>query len=98
MEQLASYPGVSEDVLQVTESQILGDDERWAITPGYTVVPLTSPVEFTTVFRTQYPDGSWWWVVAIVELRDEKIYRLRNFFAPFLAAPLPESIGKFAHG
>jgi len=98
MEQLVSYPGVSEDALQVTETQILGDDERWAITPGYTVVPLTSPNEFTSVFRTQYPDGSWWWVVAIFELRDEKIYRLNNFFAPALAAPLPESIAAFPHG
>ena len=98
LEQLASYPGITPDMLQLTEPQIFGEDERWAISPGYTVVPLTSPNEFTSVFRAQYPDGSSWWVVALVELRDEKVYRVENFFAPVLAAPLPESIAAFPHG
>ena len=34
-----------------------------------------------------YPDGSRWWVVAIVELRDGKVYRAEIYFAPDFDPP-----------
>ena len=32
-------------------TKVLGDEERWAISPGYTVLPLSGPERFTTVTR-----------------------------------------------
>ena len=81
-----------------TAARLLVDEDRWAITPAYTVVPLASRNEFTTLLRTQYPDGRWWHIIVLVELRDERVYRTENYFAPELAPPLPESIAKYQHG
>jgi hypothetical protein len=66
---------------------LIGDEERWAISPGYTVLPLTGPERYTTLARTRYPDGSLWWIVAIVELKDAKIYRSETYFAPDFDPP-----------
>lgn len=96
--QLSQYPGADDIVTEVADSGIIGGDERWAISPAYTVVPLASSNEYTTLLRARYPDGSWWRIVSHVELRDEKLYRMESFYAPELPAPLAESIAKFAHG
>jgi len=61
-------------------------------------VPLASKNEFTVLMRSQYPDGRWWHLITLVELRDEKIYRTVNYFAPELPAPLAESIATYQHG
>ena len=66
--------------------------------PGYTVVPLASPDEFTVTYRVQYPDGRWWRVVSHAVVRDNKLYRMENYFAPELPAPLAESMAVFPHG
>jgi hypothetical protein len=96
--QLVMYPdgGVANPV--ESSARLLKDEDRWAITPAYTVVPLEGKKEFTTFIRAQYPDGSWWRIVVIVELRDEKIWRATNYFAPELPAPLAESIAAYQHG
>jgi hypothetical protein len=90
--ELQSYPGGGPITPPVNEVSVLGDEERWAMSPGYTIVPLASPNAFTVKFRILYPDGAWWHVVGLVELRDDKISRLENYFAPELPAPLAESI------
>ena len=92
-EQLLTYPGGAPDM--PLETRLLGDDDRWAITPSYTVVPLSAPNEFTVINRTEYPDGSIWHSVAMVELRDDLLYRLEVYFAPEMPAPLAESIARF---
>lgn len=68
-------------------AKVIGGEERWAITPGYTVLPLAGPERYTTIARAKYPDGSLWWVVSIVELKDGKIYRSETYFAPDFEAP-----------
>ena len=87
--QLERYPGggIQPDAADVPKSKIVGDEERWAITPGYTVLPLAGPDRFTTVTRTGYPDGSRWYVVGIIEIRDERIYRGETYFAPEFEPP-----------
>lgn len=96
--QLEQYPsgGVQNPV--ATDAKLVTGEDRWAITPSYTVVPLTGSNEFTVLMRAQYPDGRWWRLIVLVELRDEKIYRTQNFFAPELPAPLAESIAAYQHG
>ena len=95
---LAESPERQEVALKVLRPHIVGDDERWAMSPGYTIVPLSQPNQYTTTVRIAYPDGSYWQTITIVELRDDKVYRLESYFAPELPAPLSESVATFPHG
>lgn len=86
--QLEQYPGGlpaarSED----PNTKVLGDDERWAISPGYTVLPIEGPDRFTTVTRAPYPDGSRWWVVSILTMKDDRIWHAETYFAPEFDPP-----------
>jgi hypothetical protein len=96
--QMEQYPGGGVESSIESESRLLQPEDRWAITPAYTVVPLASPTEFTVLMRAQYPDGGWWHIVVLVELRDERIWKTTNYFAPELPAPLAESIAAYEHG
>ena len=98
-EMLESYPGgLPGDGNDVNSAAIIGDEQRWAISPGYTIVPMSLPNTFVTTIRTSYPDGSHWWVVTLVEMRNDRVARLQSFFAPELPAPLAESIPAYEHG
>ncbi len=94
--QLKLYPGGAPQM--PPETRLMGDDERWAITPGYTVVPLSALNEFTLLSSTIYPDGRTWHVVSLIEIREGRLYRMENYFAPQLPAPLPEAIASYQRG
>ena len=96
--QMESYPGGVPEMPALPDARLIGDDERWAITPSYTVVPLAAGNEFTVLSAATYPDGTRWHVVSMVELRDDLMYRMEFYYAPELAAPLAESIGAFGRG
>jgi hypothetical protein len=96
--ELQNYPDGGPFVPSLPEITVMGKEDRWAITPGYTVVPLASPNEFTITFRIRYPDGRWWRVVSQAVVRDEMLYRIENYFAPELPAPLAESIKQYSGG
>jgi hypothetical protein len=81
----------------MTQLEIVEGDERWAMSPAYTIVPLSQPGRYTTHVRLAYPDGSKWRAVTVVELREDRIYRVESYFAPELPAPLPESIAIYRH-
>lgn len=86
--QLENYPGgLRGGELPEAAAKIVGAEERWAITPGYTVLPLAGPERYTTIARAKYPDDSRWWVVSIVELHEGKIYRAETYFAPDFDPP-----------
>ena len=68
-------------------TKVLGDEERWAMTPGYTVLPLAGPERYTTVSRSTYPDGSRWWVVSILTIREDRIIHAETYFAPEFDPP-----------
>jgi hypothetical protein len=86
--QLQQYPGgLQLASADPAEAQVVGDDERWVITPGYTVLPLAGPERFTTVVRTRYPDGTLWHVVSIVQVRDGRIAAAETYFAPEFEPP-----------
>jgi len=95
--QIEEYPaGLQSDSVDTKATQIVEGGERWAITPGYTVVPLAQPDRYTTVVRLGYPDGSWWQMVSVIQLRDGKMHRIECYFAPEMPAPLAESIKQFS--
>src|SRR5918994_1131735 len=86
--QLENYPGgPPTSRFEDPKTKILGDEDRWAITPGYTVLPLAGPERYTTVSRAPYPDGSRWWVVSILTMRDDKVAHAETYFAPEFDPP-----------
>lgn len=93
IEQLESYPGGAPDMPTLSDARIIGDDQRWAITPSYTVVPLSAIDEFVVLAGVRYPDGRLWHTVSVVEIRDRKLFRMENYFAPEMPAPLLGTIG-----
>jgi hypothetical protein len=86
--QLENYPGGLHPArYDDPKTKILGDEDRWAITPGYTVLPLAGPERYTTVTRAPYPDGSRWWVVSILTLKDGMVFHAETYFAPEFEPP-----------
>jgi hypothetical protein len=92
---LEQYPGGPPDAEEVPRMDIVNEESRWAITPAYTVVPLTDPQMFTIIGTSKYPDGLLWHIVMSVQLRDEKLYRTEVYFAPPIPAPLAASIANY---
>ncbi|HXJ63423.1 MAG TPA: nuclear transport factor 2 family protein [Actinomycetota bacterium] len=59
-----------------------GVDEHRVVAPLYTVVRVQGRGDAGTItVRTRYPDGKWWWVIVIYELRGDRIARSTTFFA-----------------
>ena len=86
--QLEQYPGgLPAERYDDSNARVLGEEERWAISPGYTVLPLSGPERFTTVSRAPYPDGSRWWVVSILTMKDDKIWHAETYWAPEFEPP-----------
>ena len=86
--QLEQYPGgLPASDFDEARTKVLGEEERWAISPGYTVLPLSGPERFTTVSRAPYPDGLEWWVVSIITLKDGKVWHAETYFAPEFEPP-----------
>jgi len=84
--------------VDVDDSRLIGEDERWLISPSYTVIPMYSPSRYTAIMKVRYPDGAMWRAILLVELRDEKVASVEAFYAPELHAPLAESIAAYDHG
>jgi hypothetical protein len=60
----------------------------YALTPMYTVVAVEgSGDRGTAIFRTRYPDGTFWWVINVYEIGDGRVSRLRTFFAQEFEPP-----------
>ena len=62
--------------------EIIGSEDRWVMTP--TFIPLRvegSGDAYTTVIDAAYPDGTRWFIVSLVRVRDGKIARAGTFWA-----------------
>jgi hypothetical protein len=87
-QQLEQYPGgLTAAHVDDPRPKVVGVEERCAITPGYTVLPLSGPERFTTITRASYPDGSRWWVVSILTLKDGRVIHAETYFAPEFDPP-----------
>lgn len=83
--QLENYPDLEAGSTKLQE--VLGGTE-YALTSNYTVVAVQgSGDRGTSVVRAHYPDGSYWLVVNLYEVRDGKMVRARAFFAPEFEPP-----------
>jgi len=68
--------------------RIVGSEDRWIMTPAFTLLRVTGSGDaYTALARANYPDGTLWYVVTLLEVRDAKIARATTLFAPQLEAP-----------
>ncbi len=84
---LESYPGGLVLPMEPETAQLMHGEEHWVMTPGYTVIPLAGGGAISSVHRTRYPDGSAWYVVSFITLKDGKVWRATTYFAPEYPAP-----------
>lgn len=83
--QFENYPDLDPGTSRLAE--VIGD-EAFALTPSYTLIRVEGTGQrATAVIRVRYPDGSHWWALNLVELRDGRISRSRAYFAPDFDAP-----------
>lgn len=83
--QFKDYPAIEPMTTQV--SDVIGGT-TYALTPMYTVIAVEgSGDRGTSIFRTRYPDGSYWWVVNVYEIAGGRLSRVRTFFAQEFEAP-----------
>lgn len=81
--------------------RIVGDEDRWVVSPANTVVRVAGSGDtWIAQARLAYGDGSEWYAVKILELRDGRIHRETDYWSPVtpppdwraaLTEPLPKS-------
>ncbi len=85
---MSNYPGAEAIAGNVANVDVVGGEAEWLVTPAFTVVRVEGSGDvFTGVARSRYPDGSLWHVVALLKMRDGKIWRSTTFFAQAFPAP-----------
>lgn len=83
---IANYPGGLGGA--VGEPIFHGRDEVWSIAPNFTVVRVTDAGNAGTgVVKVRYGNGSEWWMISLLELKDDLIHRQTTFFAEPFEAP-----------
>jgi hypothetical protein len=79
------YPGGSP---RSTVRRVVGSEDRWTVTPTNTVVRVAGEGEaWWGEWMMRYPDGSDWFCVDLIELRDGKVHRETVYWATPLPAP-----------
>jgi hypothetical protein len=83
---LRGYPGGDPEFREA--EVLLGDEERYAMTPTFNLVKIEgSGDRFTAWARAAYPDGTEWFIVSVSTFKDGKVWRQVEFFAPTFDPP-----------
>ena len=84
-----SYPEIEKSRSDIDSIRLVGDHDRWAVTPAFTVVRVEGRADntYTSVMRVRYPDGSDWFILVLWEAKNGLIWRSTNYFAPFFEPP-----------
>lgn len=81
-----NFPGQEQRRLSGSIAHIRGRDDEFVTTPSWpawTIVHLTgSGDEFTLSGTVNYPNGETWHSVMLITVRDGKIWRETDYFAP----------------
>jgi hypothetical protein len=68
--------------------RVVGTEDRYVMTPAFTFERIIGNGDTWWADGTAvYPDGSAWFAVALIELRDARIHRETWYFAPPLEPP-----------
>jgi hypothetical protein len=85
---LENYPGGLEGEADSSADQVIGGEDRWMISPTFTMVRLSGEGDtHTAIVKLSYPDRSTWYMVSILEMRDGLIAKATTFFAPLFEPP-----------
>jgi ketosteroid isomerase-like protein len=81
---MENWPGGQPSGLSV---RVVGSEDQWVVTPFNTIHRVVGSGDFWSADGTSaYPDGSTWFVVALLQLRDGRVHRETWYFgAPFEA-------------
>ena len=80
-----NYPG---GVWESHERRLTGSEDEFVVTPSGTMLRVAGAGEtWTAEWYTRYPDGSQYFVIVIVQLRDGRIHRETTYFAAPFEAP-----------
>lgn len=80
-----SYPGGQP---KTSVRRVIGSEDRWVLSAANTVVRMAGEGEaWWAEWAMTYPDGSDWYCIDLMELREGRIYRETVYWAPPLAAP-----------
>lgn len=73
---------------ELEKVHIVGSEDRWVTTPAFTIQRVIGSGDtWWADGSVRYPDGSTWYIVAILELRDGLIHHETNYFAEPFEAP-----------
>ncbi len=81
---LENYPGLPD----ATIKEMHGAEDKWVLTPSWTPLRITGTGDnYAVEGRLVYPNGEVWNYVDLFELRNDKVFRVKEYFAaPFPAA------------
>ena len=81
---LENYPGLP----GATVKAVHGAEDRWVLTPSWTPLRITGTGDrYVVEGRLVYPNAEVWNFVDVVELRNDKVIKVTEYFAaPFPAA------------
>ena len=78
-----SYPGAEGGEAHINLETIVGRDDEFITGPSWNLIHLAgSGDEFTVTGTITYPNGETWHAAVLLTLREGKIWREVNFFAP----------------
>jgi hypothetical protein len=80
-----NYPGGQPHAERV---RIVGSEDKWVMSPSYTPLRVTGSGDvYTMEGRGVYPNGETWFSVSIIQLRDERVFRVTTYFGQPFEAP-----------
>jgi hypothetical protein len=80
-----NWPGGRPNALEV---RLVGSEDRWVTTPLNTMHRIVGSGDLWWADGTSaYPDGSTWFIAALFQLRNAKLYRETWYFGPPFEAP-----------
>ncbi len=72
----------------IQSARVVGSEDRYVVTPMFTIERVVGNGELWWASGVaDYPDGTTWHLVALLELRDGRIHRETNYFAAPFEAP-----------
>ena len=76
------------DQITTTVNRVVGSEDQWVMGPVWRMTKIVGTGDqFWASGTIDYPDGSQWHLVQLIQLRDGKISRMTSYFAePFPAA------------
>jgi len=84
---IETYPG-GQPRLQLIGGRVVGTEDRWVATPlGGAYRVGGDGDNWWGEFPIVYPDGSKWYSIALIELRNGKVWRETQYFAQPFEAP-----------